>query len=427
MACTYILMSFKFTLGGNLLFLHLAFSLFLTALLFLPFVYPAINGQHISIVYIIGAMLLYILVLVLMGYIIKSWFNTRLRVEKNNTLEIINRFEAINTATNDAIWDHDLVTGETFYNNRLLVIFGYSKNDVKNNESWWFGNIHPDDRERVKRKMDEKLKEIDPLWQDEYRFRCKDGTYRIVKDRSFIVRDMAGKPLRLIGAMSDLTNERAMQQAMVNEKLEHKNELGKAIILAHEAERKILREELHEDVNQILAGVKLCIHEISSQLAANDLVNDSISQLDEVIFKIRHISNQLSPSGLDYFGLVAAIKDVITFKESIYPVSIQFKYDGFEESGVDKSLELFIYRLLVDLLNNIFFAAGSKPSIIAVEMKNAGNKVKLSITDNGPVAICGTMMGERRLTNIKNKLEIYNGSIEVRLNEDKTNTTIISV
>jgi two-component system, NarL family, sensor histidine kinase UhpB len=418
-------MNFFSSLRGNLIFLHFAFSLVLTGLVLLIFYYAGINNQPISIFYIVVAVFIYILILLMMAYFVKVWFDKKLQVEKNNTLEIINRFEAINIATNDAIWDHDLVTGETFYNNRLLNIFGYSKTDLKNNESWWFDNIHPDDRERVKSRIDEKLKDIDALWQDEYQFKCKDGTYKIVKDRSYIVRDMTGKPLRLIGAMNDLTKERALQQAIVQEKLEHKNELGKAIILAHETERKNLREELHEDVNQILASVKLCIHQISTQVAPNDLINSSISQLDEVIFKIRHISNQLSPSGLDYLGLIAAIKDVIVFKESIYPVRIGFKYDQFKENVIDKSIEIFLYRIFVDLINNMFFTAGEKPAEIEIEIKNSGNKIHISITDNCQAVLLDEIIMQRHITGIGNRLEIYDGKIEVAINKDKTITTSV--
>jgi two-component system sensor histidine kinase UhpB len=412
---------------GNLMFLHISFSIFLTALLLFFFYFSGTDIQHIPSINLLLISILYLLIILLSGYIIKTWFDKRLQVEKNNTLEIINRFEAINNATNDAVWDHDLVTGETFYNNRLLLIFGYTKEDVKNNESWWFDNIHPDDRDRVKNKIDKNLKDIAPLWQDEYMFRCKDGTYKIVKDRSYIVRDITGKPLRLIGAMNDITNERTLQQEIVQEKLDHKNELGKAIIQAHEAERKILREELHEDINQILASVKLCIHQISNQMAANDLVNNSISQLDEVIFKIRHISNRLAPSGLEFFGLISSIKDVIIFKESIYPVQIHINHSRFIETGIDKAVEILLYRVIINLINNMFFSSGQKPTAIEIEMMKTGEKIEVTITDNCHVTEIVELMIKRRISDINNMLEMYNGKIEVVVQKDKSVTAIISL
>ncbi len=186
-------------------------------------------------------------------------------------------------------------------------------------------------------------------------------------DRSFIVRDANGKALRLIGAMNDITEARRMEQKLVQQKLDDKNSLGKAIIEAQEDERKIIREELHDDVNQILAGIKLCIHQINNQPEVDETVKLTLEQLDDVISKIRKISNQLAPSGLEFFRLVVSIKDVIYFNETHYPVTIHLNTELFNEVKTDNPMRVFIDRIIQDILLNIF--CGPKPTVINIELK----------------------------------------------------------
>ncbi|MBL7700702.1 MAG: PAS domain-containing protein [Ferruginibacter sp.] len=363
---------------------------------------------------------------VAMYFIITQRLTKKIEEEKIKTQEIIERYDTLNKATKEGIWDHDLLTSETFYNDRLLMILGYSKEDLKDNHSWWSDNIHPDDWNRVKLKIDEKLGNSDYVWQDEYRFRCKDGSYKIVNDRSYIIRNTQGKPIRLIGAMNDITDERQQQEAVVAKKLEHKNELGKAIIQAQEEEKKLIRTELHEDINQVLASIKLCFHDIYNGGKEDEMAKEGIAQLNDVIFKIRQLSNRLSPSGLEYFGIIASIKDMISMKENLYPVTINFTHHSFSEDRVDKELGIFIYRVMADIINNMFFTKNGKPTTIAISIKNSDGKLEILIKDNCPVKDTHTLILQRHIAGIKNMLEMYNGEIKVTADNDKNIVTSIS-
>lgn len=409
----------------NLLFFILA--LFITVVFYLISVYFKINIEEIPAVFFIITILFFITMALLMNSVITNRLTRKIAEEQSKTQEIIDRYETLNKATNEGIWDYDILTSETFYNDRLLEMFGYAKEDLKDNHSWWRDNIHPDDWERVKLKIDEKLENADYVWQDEYRFRGKDGKYKIVDDRSYIVRNASGRPVRLIGAMNDITHEREQQEAVVTKKLEHKNEMGKAIMQAQEEERRLLRTELHEDINQVLASIKLCFHDIYNQGKADELVKEGIAQLDEVIFKIRKISNTLSPSGLEYFGIIASIKDIISFKETVYPVTFRFTHNAFTEERIQKELCIFIYRIITDLINNMFFAENEKPSEIAIDIKNADKQLQIIISDNSPMTDTRALVSQRNIAGLQNKLEMYNGQIDVSIREDKRIVTTISL
>jgi PAS domain S-box-containing protein len=421
-------MKFLKTLPGKVLAIFLSFTLGFIGFILVFFPSFGIKIFEIQSAFFISLNIFFVLCAGLLLYFFAKKFNTQLQKEKNNTAEIINRYDALSTATNDAIWDHDLITGETFYNKRLMQIFGYNKEDLKDNTNWWDNNIHSDDKERVQNKINTILLEQgeNQLWYDEYQFRCKDDTYKIVYDRSFIVRDANGKALRLIGAMNDITEARRMEQSLVQQKLDDKNSLGKAIIEAQEEERKIIREELHDDVNQILAGIKLCMHQINNQPEVDDTVKLTLEQLEDAINKIRKISNQLAPAALEFFGLVASIKDVIFFNETHYPVNIKLNIELFNEVKIDNPMRVFIYRIIQDILLNIF--TGPKPTVIYIELKNnIGTKIQITITDNSEATDVAVLIKQRHLNDIKNKLEMYNGQMHIAINEVKTIVLEISL
>jgi PAS domain S-box-containing protein len=123
------------------------------------------------------------------------------------------RYRLVNRATNDVIWDWDFGTDELRWNEALDATFGYRLADVPREIRWWYDHLHPDDRDRVVRGIHAVIDGGGDAWHDEYRFRRADGTYARVLDRGHIHRE-AGRPVRMIGSMLDLTERLAAEQAL---------------------------------------------------------------------------------------------------------------------------------------------------------------------------------------------------------------------
>jgi two-component system, NarL family, sensor histidine kinase UhpB len=415
------------SLQTKVLVLFVSYTIAFAAIIFFIFPLFHLDALKIHSALFIIIVFVFIIFSAVLLYFFVFHYNKRLKKEKDSTAEIINRYEALGTATSDAIWDHDLNTGETFYNERVMQIFGYNKKDLKDNKTWWDDNIHPEDKQRVQQKINSILDESIALWKDEYRFRCKDGTYKIVRDRSYIVRDKNNKPIRLIGAMNDITIEKTLEEKLVQEKLEHKNRLGKAIIQAHEEERKRLREELHEDVNQLLAYIKLCIHQFKNKQGGEQAMAEGLTQLDNAINKIRKISNQLAPSGLDTFGLISSMKDLLIYNENLHKIKIGFNYEFFRESRVDSSYRIFIYRLVQDYLENSFSDTQVSPANLAIILENENTDTQIVFIESNLIKDINSFTNQRRLKDIQNKLDMYNGRIQVSYNENKETIVKISL
>jgi PAS domain S-box-containing protein len=115
------------------------------------------------------------------------------------------RYELVNRATNDVIWDWDLATDELRWNEAIGTAFGYAPGDVPPTVGFWYDHIHPDDRERVTGGIHAVIDDGGTAWSDEYRFRRADGGYATVLDRGVLARDETGRATRMIGSMLDLT------------------------------------------------------------------------------------------------------------------------------------------------------------------------------------------------------------------------------
>ena len=119
--------------------------------------------------------------------------------------ESLRRFDIVSTATSDAIWDWDMLTGEVIWNQGIQVIFGYK--DLTCDEGWHEKHIHQDDVQRVQENFALLIKNHATRLHIEYRFECADHAYKSVLDRAFIIFNDDGLPIRMIGSMQDITEK----------------------------------------------------------------------------------------------------------------------------------------------------------------------------------------------------------------------------
>ncbi|TMB54043.1 MAG: EAL domain-containing protein, partial [Chloroflexi bacterium] len=108
----------------------------------------------------------------------------------------------------DGLWDWDLETDEIHVSTRWKAMLGLEEDEIGRDASEWVGRIHPDDVERVKAKVAAHLAGRTAHFDDEHRMRHKDGSYRWVRCRGFAGRDQEGRPRRLAGAQTDITDHK---------------------------------------------------------------------------------------------------------------------------------------------------------------------------------------------------------------------------
>jgi PAS domain S-box-containing protein len=118
------------------------------------------------------------------------------------------KYDIVAKATSDTIWDWKIQEDHISWNKGIKGIYGYNLDQVGNTSKWWFDNIHPEDSIKMSIKLYSFLEQKTEKWQDQYRFKCADNTYKYVLDRGFILKDENGKAIRMIGAIQDITKQK---------------------------------------------------------------------------------------------------------------------------------------------------------------------------------------------------------------------------
>lgn len=126
------------------------------------------------------------------------------------------RYDLLIKATQDAIWDWDMREGTLFMGEGYRTLFGYNDlDDLSKNFETWEDVIHPDDRPYVHEELLHLLSSNDlNLLLLEYRMKRADGTFAIVSDKSFLIRDAEGNPFRLVGAIQDITKQKKEEEQL---------------------------------------------------------------------------------------------------------------------------------------------------------------------------------------------------------------------
>jgi PAS domain S-box-containing protein len=115
------------------------------------------------------------------------------------------RLQYLAEATGDAIYDWDIPSGAVWRNPIYRTTFSPNA-PIAPDRQWWEERIHADDRQRVRDSVSDAFRSHRRAWSEQYRFRRSDHTYATVIDRAAIVYDHAGQPVRVVGAIADITD-----------------------------------------------------------------------------------------------------------------------------------------------------------------------------------------------------------------------------
>ncbi len=193
---------------------------------------------------------------------------------------------------------------------------------------------------------------------------------------------------------SDTLNENLLIEIAERERIEkelrksesHLRYLSAELLTAHEKERKLVAQEIHDSIGGSLASAKFRVENAISQVGQNNsqitAALESISRiLQSTIEEARRIQMALRPSILDDFGILTTINWFCREFESTYlDIPIQKEID-IKEDEVPDSLKIVIYRVLQEAMNNI--GKHSKANAVVLSLRKSGGSIELAIRDNG--------------------------------------------
>jgi PAS domain S-box-containing protein len=170
--------------------------------------------QYIERFLIIGTIDLAAITVFLMVGASIFWHTLRASTAANEALHRQQElFSYAALATQDAIYDWDLRTNRVLRNDAYRRLYA-SDDPQAAVYTWWETHVHPDDYGRVTASMQSAFQSHSDFWSDEYRLRRVNDQYATVVDRAYVFYNTAGQPIRMIGAMTDMTERKQTEARM---------------------------------------------------------------------------------------------------------------------------------------------------------------------------------------------------------------------
>ncbi|MBI2807435.1 MAG: PAS domain S-box protein [Planctomycetes bacterium] len=292
-------------------------------------------------------------------------------------------------ATSDAVWNWDLTTGKVARSSRFKMAFGYSDLEVDSTITWWEDRLHPDDRANVFSTFQNTVASGGHACSYDYRFRRKDGTYAVINDRAYIVRDAHGNPLGAIGAMTDVTERKQAEaerehlfQQVVAARV-WSQDLSRRLMQAQEDERRYLSRELHDQIGQALTGLIMTLEGATSEpdaLRLGRLIKEALAIASQVLQQVRTLSLDLRPALLDEFGLVDALEWYLDRLAQRAQFTFQFSR-GPVKLSLPPEVQVACFRVAQEALTNV--ARHARARKVYVGLRQNAEEIELVIRDDG--------------------------------------------
>ncbi|MES1215671.1 MAG: PAS domain S-box protein [Bacteroidota bacterium] len=234
----------------------------------------------------------------------------------------------------------------------------------------------------------------------------KDGTERLLE--FYASKTMyEGKPT-IIGTVLDITEKKLLEKKMLEQKVQEQKKITRAILKGEERERNKIGQELHDNINQILAVTKMSLSRAKkATVNKEDVIAESLQLIDDVIEEIRALSRgKVTPiRKVNLQELLQPLIDTMTVNNAI---NASLVYKG-EDKLIKDELKLNIYRIIQELLNNILKHAKANNVVVFVEA--GGSQIKLWVSDDGKGFDPDMHAGGIGISNITNRVESFNGNL----------------
>ena len=123
--------------------------------------------------------------------------------------------ELVMGASNEGLWDWDLVNNEVTFSPRWKEMLGYADGEIPNRLGEWKMRVHPDDLEPARTAIQAYLSGERDTYEFEHRLQHKDGSYRWICARGIVARDADGRPVRFVGSHADITERKQIEHDLL--------------------------------------------------------------------------------------------------------------------------------------------------------------------------------------------------------------------
>jgi signal transduction histidine kinase len=254
----------------------------------------------------------------------------------------------------------------------------------------------------------------------------KQKSAAIFRQRSFLIALIAGLLALTVFGYLFYNRYRLRQKQILNEALIREQQLGlSAVIEAQEAERKRIAKDLHDGIAQELVAMKMGFEQFKDK-EDSEQYNTLMKSLDDACTEVRNISHVMSPPMLENKGLPGSLEMLLRNSLGLAGIKHQFENLGVNER-VDEKIEIGIYRIAQELINNIIKHA--KASNVIVQLQKMGTQLILRVEDNGEGFDfeSAKYKGSMGLLNILSRVRTLNGTFASEPGTPKGTVSLVRI
>ncbi|MGQ0542665.1 MAG: sensor histidine kinase [Blastocatellia bacterium] len=315
--------------------------------------------------------------------------------------------------------------GEAYVSPQIETTLGFTQEEWLNDPVRWYQHIHPDDKDRWSSEVAQMFLTGEPL-HSVYRVLSREGrTIRFQCDVK-IVRRADGHPWFIHGTAFDVTQQQVNEEA-VRDYADRMKFLSRRLIEVQESERRNIALELHDQIGQILTGLKLKLEMVVPTLPAEAAgrIDEAHELVKELISRTRALSLDLRPATLDHLGLLSALIRHLRHYTSQTNIEVRFKHKGIEGRRFDPEIETAGFRIVQEALTNIARHSGADEAFVDIS-ENQGDLI-IEVEDSGigfdaeKAFASGQTSG---LTGMRERASLLGGWFEVRSGSGGTRLTV---
>ncbi len=287
------------------------------------------------------------------------------------------RLQLVTRATNDAVWDWDLVTNTVWWGEAFHALFGYTLTDIKPSLEFWQSRLHPDDRDRVFTGIRAAIDGGEAFWSDEYRFQRRDGGYAEIYDRGYVIHDANRRPVRMVGSMMEVSDRKRTEAQLRN--------LAARLEAIREEERTRIAREIHDEVGQALTALKMDLAWLGKKVPprgtpVRQKLSDMEGVIDATMDALHRILAELRPGVLDDLGLPAAIRWLADEFKRRTEITCTVQVTG-GDPPLDSGQATAVFRILQEALTNV--ARHAQARHVEIRLHSLPTAFELVVTDDG--------------------------------------------
>ena len=234
-----------------------------------------------------------------------------------------------------------------------------------------------------------------------------DGSFKWYHVRMFPITNGGKEVHGLMTAASDITQKKLLELEILNQKVQQQKKITRAVITAQEKERTKIGQELHDNVNQILATSRIYMNTaLASRLTGKEsLIHQAIDLIDSAIEELRLLArNEITPQGK--LGLRELIQPLVDTLNGKRVVKTRFDY-RVTLPAIDVDLKLNIYRIIQEQITNILKHA--QASSVEIVLDSNAQYISMNVSDDGKGFDPADDRKGVGITNMINRIESFNG------------------